>query len=457
MAVPVLRVQHLSYQVGGVDLVHGCSLEAFAKDRIVLQGPSGSGRSTICRLLSRRIPSFLARSIRLSSASYYAGVVTPDPLDVPTTSYIGPVPQRQLIAAQVRDLFPHVSPATAQRTLTQLLLPAQFFSKDIFTLSSGEAARVALAVTLHSTAPVTVLDDPWNWIDSESRLPLAKYFYRTLPSAAIVESSSAFSQSAVDWVTQTVNLRDRTQTVSRLSSLANTKPCYARPATGSRSTIAGACRLEALGSRFELGIDPLSITYGRLHWITGNNGTGKTTFARALAGLLDHPGHMLVDGHQGFSRTGYIFGRFPLADLVKTTSVRRLINSPVADSVFQTLAGGLLTLRDPASWAYNSCLSILAAAVIHISMGHSLLVIDEPFSDATIAEAELMTTILRNWSAATNTAILVISHLPSLPRVTGEAEIHFSATISVEEKTRVRRASCMMRSEEALEPACFST
>ena len=202
----VLSVHDLTYRVGAEDLVGDLNLEALSRERVLLDGPSGSGKSTICRLLARRIPSFLAEHIRFSPNSYYAGRLIFTRFQVPATAYVGSVPHRQLVGVKVMDLFPRQCCRALHNTLRVLLLPSEFAMRDVGTLSSGEAARTALAAVLHSRASLAVLDDPWNWIDSDSRMTVAEAFYRHVPVDTLVEASSAFVQCSSGWTLRTTVL-----------------------------------------------------------------------------------------------------------------------------------------------------------------------------------------------------------------------------------------------------------
>ncbi len=167
--VPVLRTERLGRKVGNLHIVKDISFELWAGDFLAVAGPSGSGKSSLLRLLNR--------------------------LDEPTegTVFVGGRDYRDLAPPELRRrvgmvsqrpfLFPgtvthNVAFGSNQRgeQVTQGLVSgllarvglAGYEDRDVGHLSGGEAQRVSLARTL---APeVLLLDEPTSALDERAVL-----------------------------------------------------------------------------------------------------------------------------------------------------------------------------------------------------------------------------------------------------------------------------------------------
>ncbi len=169
-----LRIAGLTKAFNGQVVLRGVNLDVPSGELVAILGASGSGKTTMLRLLS-------------GFERADAGTI-----DVGGTCLSGPgvhvPPERRHIGyvAQEGALFPHLTvganvlfglPATerrdrfrAERLLESVGLPAAYAARAPQQLSGGEQQRVALARALAPAPKLVLLDEPFSALDAALRV-----------------------------------------------------------------------------------------------------------------------------------------------------------------------------------------------------------------------------------------------------------------------------------------------
>ena len=166
----ILRTEHLGRRVGEKWIVQDVSLEVRCGELLGMVGPSGSGKSSLLRLLNR-LDEPTSGTVFLEDQDYRQ--IPPQEL----RRRIGMVTQRPFlfpgdIAANLR-----FGPAQRGETLpdTEIVsllervgLPG-FAARNVANLSGGEQQRVSLARALANRPEVLLLDEPTSALDEQAK------------------------------------------------------------------------------------------------------------------------------------------------------------------------------------------------------------------------------------------------------------------------------------------------
>ena len=167
----VIRSDRLGRVVGSKVLVENATFEVRSGEMLAIVGPSGSGKSSLLRLMNR--------------------------LDEPTsgTVYVEGIDYREIAPRELRRklsmvmqrpyLFPgtveenlrfgplqrgQVVPAGEVKKLLDRVGLSSYAARNVANLSGGEAQRVSLARTLANSPLVLLLDEPTSALDETSKL-----------------------------------------------------------------------------------------------------------------------------------------------------------------------------------------------------------------------------------------------------------------------------------------------
>ena len=166
----VLRVEKLGRSVPGKVLVIDATFEVRKSEILAIVGPSGSGKSSLLRLLNR-LDEPTEGNVYLDEVDYRQ--LAPREL----RRRVGMVMQRPYLFAGSaldnlrfgpRQRGEELSPAAAEELLAGVGLSG-FGARDVANLSGGEAQRVSLARALANAPEVLLLDEPTSALDEDAK------------------------------------------------------------------------------------------------------------------------------------------------------------------------------------------------------------------------------------------------------------------------------------------------
>ena len=306
---------------------------------VLLEGPSGEGKSTLLRALCGLVPHF--HGGRFAGRVTVAGhdtLATPPARIARMAGMVFQDPEGQAVLGSVeRDVAFGLESAGAPadripaRVDEALALAGaeHLAGRSIATLSGGERQRVALAAVLAPGPAVLLMDEPTSQLDDAGAAALGQ----ALRGLAAGGTAVAVAEHRPD---RARPIADRVMAVRR-GRLADADPDP--PAPRAPEPAAPGPALAALegvdaghpGTPVVRGLD-LELRAGQVTALRGPNGCGKSTLLRVLAGLhRPGRGRVLLGGRDVTALPAE--RRFPAVGLVGQDPGRHLLTERVDDEV----------------------------------------------------------------------------------------------------------------------------
>ncbi len=429
----VARTEQLRFWPGRAaqPALDGVTLEIAAGEVVLLEGPSGGGKSTLLRALAGLVPHF--------HGGRFAGRVTV--LDRDTRSTL-PAALATSVGSLFQDPETQAVRATVARDiafgLENLAVPADRIGeridevltlvrarhlrdREITTLSGGERQRAALAAVLALRPRLLLLDEPTSQLDDAGVDALED----TLLALAASGVAIMIAEHHADRLRRTV---DRT---IRLAAGRLVATPDEGPDAGSPGGHAGSDALEVGGLEARYGecaaITACSLTLpaGTVTALHGANGSGKSTLLRVIAGL--HPAHRGNVVVAGRDVTGLpAEARFPEVGFLPQDAGRRLLRERVDDEIASAARRLPRPAREERVAALMAELDLTRLAPAHpldlsvgerervalasvLAGGPRVILLDEPSRGMDPARRAMLADALRR-RAASGAAVLVATH-----------------------------------------------
>lgn len=379
----MIAFEEVSYQYPNTEetAVRNLSFRVEPGELKVVTGASGCGKTTLMRLANGIAPQILGGEV--------TGTVRIDDCDVSDTPVadlaekVGTLfqdPEEQFFALNVGDeitfalksrgMTPDDVNARLERAAETLGI-SHLLDADIHSLSEGQKQKVGLAGILALGPKVLVLDEPSANLDPEATEQLAQILdelKRAGSAILVVDHRLYWLRDTADevFVMQAGEIRERGP-----FSILEDEALRARwglrrdTVSDTRATLPrvkveeGLCEEEKAGAVFTA--EKLSFGYpGRsaifadaafavpagITALIGDNGTGKTTLARILTGLLKAEGRFALDGRAVGKE-----GLMPSAGLVLQNADHQLTMRTVEEEIIAAMLAGRWAKESRSGWS----------------------------------------------------------------------------------------------------------
>jgi ATP-binding cassette subfamily F protein 3 len=186
LAPPLLALDEATVGYGGTPVLRKLSLRIDPDDRIALLGANGQGKSTLAKLISKRLEPMAGRVA--ASSKLRIGFFAQHQLDelVP-----GETPLQH-----IQRLRPEEKPAQLRARLGGAGIGADIALTPVEKLSGGQKARLLMCLMALDAPHLLILDEPTNHLDMESREALAMAL-NDYPGAVILISHDPYLVESV--------------------------------------------------------------------------------------------------------------------------------------------------------------------------------------------------------------------------------------------------------------------
>jgi ABC-type multidrug transport system ATPase subunit len=159
----LLRVEHLSKEIAGVDILADITFEIYDNEILGLIGPNGAGKTTLMECLASLRPR--------SAGTFYVGDEAPPEWNPSQLMFYlpnGMTPYVELYTIEVLELFGklfEIEPDRFEHIVVSDLSLGPVLQKKVGTLSKGNLQRLLIALALMSPQPLLALDEPFDGLD----------------------------------------------------------------------------------------------------------------------------------------------------------------------------------------------------------------------------------------------------------------------------------------------------
>ena len=416
----MIQVDNLTVQYGSETALRNMSLMVKQGEFVLISGPSGCGKSTLVLCLAGLIPQALPANVTgqvqilgldtrthpLPALAQHVGVVFQNPA---TQLFNATVEEEVAFAPRNLNLPGDEIEGRVRRSLATTGIE-HLRRRSVRALSGGEQQRVAIAAVLALRPPVLILDEPtanldWNGVRQITStlahlhqkegltVILVEHRLATVASlatrAVLIDEGCIVDDGSPDAVLTNksrlacLGLRYPWLDVGRRVEATDPSPASddGYPLVAMRQVTAG------YGGPPVVSELDLTIRAGQFIALVGDNGAGKSTIARLLAGIL-RPQRGQITWHPALRRypsgrrTGLLFQN-PLHQLVCDRVDDEVTFGPanygMTDDISPLLdAADLTMLRHRRPQTLSAGQQQRTALAATISLQPRLLILDEP-------------------------------------------------------------------------------
>lgn len=428
-----IQFNDLSFNFDQQPILKNITAEFTAGKIHLLTGVSGSGKSTILKLIAGLLPK-------------YGGEIVAGAVDVPTDARIGMVFQDPLMQFAL-DTPRHELDFTLENCqvptdkIPERVKEALQFGKVddlanrlITTLSGGQQQRVALAAATAMQPNVLLLDEPFANIDEENRQLILKQLVRLnsdYNTTIIITDHDLHGYKRLHPLVWQLTKRHLTQLSSKNSSQLLTAS-----ATPQITTVLPSSTLPAIIKFDELAIKRenhslllptnLGIVKNKITLLTGPNGIGKSTLLKAIARLLKYEGKIEYAGEniqkispgKYYKHLGLIFQHANDQFLNVTVGEELALGFKTCQNPYfnqqqvnEALAAlGLNGREDQVVYSLSGGQKKKLQILLMLMRGQETLLLDEPFTGLDPASLKTVLQLIKASQKEEPQTLLIVSH-----------------------------------------------
>jgi ATP-binding cassette subfamily E protein 1 len=285
-------------------------------------GRNGIGKSTALKILAKQIapnlgdwrsPADFKQVIAYFKGTEMQGFLEKLHKDEVVLSYkpqqVDLIPKQ--FSGTVRELLHKVDKENRMGEVCKELQLNNFLDTPIQNISGGELQRVAIAATVLKHANLFLFDEPTSYLDIKQRVNISK-FIRSLANPQTAVMAIEHDLIILDYMTDLLNIMyGQEQAYGVVSGLKSTREGInsflegylkeenirfrdsqikfekaQQKQLGFSKEIVSWSELKKHLGNFELNAEPGSLNKGEIVGVLGENGIGKTSFIKILAGLI---------------------------------------------------------------------------------------------------------------------------------------------------------------------------
>lgn len=396
----------------------------------ILYGPSGSGKSTLLKILAGFLPADddqeMTGLVKLG-ISGKAAMMFQDPslqfaLDTPRHEIEFALENLQVPAGKIQGRLEHA----IKEVGIEKLADRQFAS-----LSGGEQQVAALAVIISMNSPIILLDEPFANLDHHHRELLIQKLTGLQQSGKTIiiadHDLTGYQGLGADIVSFTKPVHKLRP--AEAETILNKKPQTLLTALPTMTDEAALILNDYQLSRPDnllIHQDKLKIYRGKTTLITGESGSGKSSFFKSLVNLLDYQGNLKVFNQEVSQQSARQLGR--TVGLVFQRASDQFLEITVEEELKLSQRQGrssFFTDQEVKKALSNFELSQMEDRVVYslsggqqkklqlllmLMMGQPLLLLDEPFSGLDPNSIKIAGNLIRQCQSHTDLTVLIISH-----------------------------------------------